>query len=60
VRRFLTSFHQLERDWTAIGFGPELGYLPAVRWKLLNLERLRTENGDKDDEQLDRLADCLS
>lgn len=60
ARRFLTSFHRLEPDWTAIGFGPELGDLPAVRWKLLNLERLRAENGDKYDEQLSRLADSLS
>lgn len=60
ARRFLTSFHQIEPDWTAIGLGAELGDLPAVRWKLLNLERLRAENRGKYDEQLSRLSEGLS
>jgi predicted nucleotidyltransferase component of viral defense system len=60
AQRFLTSFHRLEPDWAAIGFEAGLGELPAVRWKRLNLERLRAENSDKYEEQLSRLADCLS
>jgi predicted nucleotidyltransferase component of viral defense system len=60
ARCFLTSFHRLEPDWAAIGFGAELGDLPAVRWKLVNLERLRAENSQKYDEQLNRLVECLS
>jgi predicted nucleotidyltransferase component of viral defense system len=55
ARRFLTSFHELEPDWSAIGFGDEVGELPAVRWKALNLERLRDSNRSKFDEQIDEL-----
>jgi hypothetical protein len=39
-RRFLSSFHALDPDWSAIGFGGDIAELPAVRWKLLNLRRL--------------------
>lgn len=58
-RRFLTSFHRLAPDWQAIGFADSLGQLPAVRWKQLNLERLRDSNAAKFQEQRDRLAACL-
>jgi predicted nucleotidyltransferase component of viral defense system len=59
ARRFLTSFHELEPDWSAIGFGDEVGELPAVRWKALNLERLRDSNRGKFDEQIDELRRFL-
>lgn len=59
ARRFLTSFHELEPDWGAIGFGDEVGELPAVRWKRLNLERLRTGNRSKFDEQAEELSRFL-
>ena len=52
ARRFLTSFHDLAPDWEAIGFDPKIGELPAVRWKLLNLERLRSANAAKYADQL--------
>lgn len=59
ARRFLTTFHQLEPDWGAIGFGDDVGELPAVRWKRLNLERLRDGNRTKFDEQVDQLRRFL-
>lgn len=59
ARRFLTSFHQLEPDWSTIGFDDNIGALPAVRWKLLNLERLRANNRSKFDEQIDQLSQFL-
>ncbi|MEO8455582.1 MAG: nucleotidyl transferase AbiEii/AbiGii toxin family protein [Sphingomicrobium sp.] len=59
ARRFLMSFHALEPDWGAIGFDDDIGQLPAVRWKLLNLERLRTENKAKFGEQLEALRRFL-
>ncbi len=42
-RRFLLSFVRAEPDWTLMPFG-HLKELPAIRWKLLNLEKLRTSN----------------
>ena len=58
-RHFLTSFHHLTPDWDALGFEPTIADLPALRWKRLNLERLRSENPAKFDHQLQALQDCL-
>ena len=58
-RCFLTSFHALDPDWSAIGLGEEIAELPAVRWKLLNLQRLRDENSKKFGAQQAMLARCL-
>jgi predicted nucleotidyltransferase component of viral defense system len=59
ARRFLVSFHELRPDWGAIGFDEKIGELPAVRWKLLNLERLRRENEIKFGGQLEALQEVL-
>lgn len=58
-RRFLTSFHMLQPDWSAIGLSNQMADLPALRWKLLNLQRLRDENPDKYTVQLNLLERCL-
>lgn len=58
-RHFLTSFHHLTPDWDALGFESTIADLPALRWKRLNLERLRSENPAKFDHQLQALQDCL-
>jgi hypothetical protein len=58
-RQFLTSFHHLTPDWDALGFESTIADLPALRWKRLNLERLRSENPAKFDHQLQALQDCL-
>ena len=60
VREFLIRFHSLEPDFEAIDLPPSLVDLPAVRWKLLNLNRLRRENSTKFDEQLSALSACLA
>lgn len=51
ARRFLTRFLALEPDWQAVDLDPALADLPAVRWKLLNLARLKDANGAKFEEQ---------
>jgi predicted nucleotidyltransferase component of viral defense system len=56
---FMRSFHALEPDWEMIG-SPTIGDLPAIRWKLMNLERLRTENPDKYQAMLQELDAELS
>lgn len=57
--QFLTSFHQLTPDWDVVGFDPAIAELPALRWKLLNLERLQRENPTKFAEQLQALDRCI-
>jgi predicted nucleotidyltransferase component of viral defense system len=54
-RQFLRSFNALEPDWQAIGFAPEMAELPAVKWKTLNLQKLRDGNREKFDQELKRL-----
>ncbi|WP_457811899.1 nucleotidyl transferase AbiEii/AbiGii toxin family protein [Sinorhizobium meliloti] len=57
TRRFLTTLHDGAPDFEAIGL-PQAAFLPAVRWKLQNLQKLKTENPDKHTahrEELERL-----
>ncbi|WP_320201847.1 nucleotidyl transferase AbiEii/AbiGii toxin family protein (plasmid) [Agrobacterium sp. rho-13.3] len=44
--RFLLTLHDTEPDFDAIGM-PQAAALPAVRWKLLNLAKLKQQNPDK-------------
>lgn len=59
ARRFLTSFLALDPDWEAADLDPALADLPAVRWKLLNLARLKDANGMKFEEQMLLLEQVL-
>jgi uncharacterized protein (DUF924 family) len=43
-----------EPDWTLMPFD-HLKDLPAIRWKLLNLEKLRTANKSRFELQADEL-----
>lgn len=58
-RHFLTSFHALAPDWASVGYEPAIAELPALRWKLLNLAKLRDQNPGKFEEQLHALDQCL-
>lgn len=46
IAAFLLSLHDAEPDFGLIGL-PQAANLPAVRWKLVNLEKLKRENPDK-------------
>ena len=46
VTSFLLSLHDAEPDFELLGL-PEAADLPAVRWKLRNLRKLRDTNPDK-------------
>ncbi len=46
IAAFLLSLHDAEPDFGLIGL-PEAADMPAVRWKLVNLEKLKRENPDK-------------
>ena len=56
---FLRSFHALRPDWNLIS-SPTIRNLPAIRWKLMNLERLQTENPEKYRAILQELDAALS
>ena len=56
---FLRSFHTLRPDWDLIN-SPTIRTLPAIRWKLMNLERLQTENPGKYQTMLQELDAALS
>lgn len=59
ARNFLISFHELDPGWDALGL-PSVGMLPAVRWKLMNLERLHNEQPDRYQQMLSDLRDTLN
>ncbi len=46
IASFLLSLHDAEPDFDLIGL-PEASDLPAVRWKLINLEKLKRVNPSK-------------
>lgn len=50
VGRFLLGLHDAVPDFSLIGV-PHAAALPAVRWKLLNLDRLKREKPAKNAEQ---------
>ena len=56
---FLRSFHKLTPDWELIS-PSTIRSLPAIRWKLMNLERLQTENRQKYEAMLHELDAALS
>lgn len=57
-RRFLLSLVAARPEWSALGV-PHFEQLPGVRWKLQNLERLKTSNPGKFAEQSEALARLL-
>jgi hypothetical protein len=56
---FLKSFHRRRPDWDFTN-SPTIRSLPAIRWKLMNLERLQTENPEKYEAMLQALDAVLS
>lgn len=50
AKRFILSLHDGEPDFDAIGL-PRAAQLPAIRWKLFNLEKLKTNDPAKHSEQ---------
>jgi len=59
VTDFLLSLHDATPDFNAIGL-PQAADLPAVRWKLQNLQRLLAENPEKHAAQREALKEVLS
>ena len=58
IAAFLLSLHDAEPDFDLIGL-PEAATLPAIRWKLVNLEKLKRANPDKHAAQRRALEDLF-
>lgn len=54
-REFLLSIVRMDPDWDLMPFR-HLSELPALRWKLLNLEKLRSRNRKRFDDQYRELV----
>lgn len=57
-RKFLLGIVSDEPDWELIGF-PHLSELPAVRWKIENIRKLKRANPHKFTQQTEELAACF-
>lgn len=57
--RFLLPLHDGEPDFEAIEL-PQAADLPAVRWKVLNLEKLKAQNPEKHAEQRREIEELRS
>ena len=57
-RRFLLSLVNAKPEWDLLGV-PHAHELPALRWKMSNLEQLRDKNPKKFSRQTDALAALL-
>lgn len=58
-RSFLQSFYACEPDWSLLDLEADISVLPAVQWKLRNLEKLRAEQPAKFERELARLNEAL-
>ena len=58
-RAFLLSFKRGEPDWSLLPL-ENLPRMPAVQWKLMNIQKLLKQNPDKHAEQLKALEDRLT
>lgn len=55
-KEFLISFKSLDPQWHLVGL-KDIQQLPAVKWKLLNLEKMSKTNHQQ---ALEKLINCLS
>lgn len=55
-KEFLIGFKGLQADWSIYPYEQ----YPSIKWKLLNLQKLKDNNPDKYNEQLNRLIKFLN
>jgi hypothetical protein len=58
-KHFLLSFHAVKPDWNLFGL-PHVRSLPAIRWKLMNLECLHSSRPEKYLAMIESLSAMLS
>lgn len=59
ARDFLTSFFALEPDYALLGLDVDVAALPAVQWKIRNLEIFLNKDSERFMAQLDALTNLL-
>lgn len=55
-KKFLIEFKELRPDWSIYPYEQ----YPSIRWKLVNLQKLKDKNPNKYNEQLNRLKEFLN
>ena len=58
-KKFLLSFEMGEPDWKLFPH-PVLKDLPAIKWKLLNIQKLKKDNPKKHERMMDDLKRNLN
>lgn len=58
-KKFFLSFEQGEPDWKLFS-KPVLKNLPAIRWKQLNIQRLKSENPNKHEQMIQNLKELFN
>ncbi len=56
-RKFIIGFQNAEPDWSI--FPLEIQYLPGIKWKLINLKKLKYDNSSKHSALADKLREKL-
>jgi hypothetical protein len=54
-KNFLLTFSKGEPDWSKVDYGK----FPAIKWKLLNINKLKDKNQQKYNEQVEALKRML-
>lgn len=57
---FILSFTKAAPNWELSGLPEHASRMPSIRWKLLNLERLKKENPVKFQQQIEKTEDLFS
>lgn len=57
-KNFMLGFFNNEPNWNKMNI-PNLSKLPAIQWKLLNLEKLKSSDNEKFSEQLKKLQEVF-
>ena len=58
-RAFLISLARVEPDWSLVAC-PHAGQLPAIRWRLQNLEQFKAKRPDEFERQAKALEEAVS
>ncbi len=56
LRRLLLSVQRGKPDWSLLGL-PGVGHLPAVRWRMLNIDKMSREARDREVARLEQLLE---
>lgn len=58
-KKCIITFHKLAPQWELLGF-KKAETLPAIKWKLQNLKKLKSQNPSKYNEEIEKVLDVLT